>query len=124
MLSGDHAAADIAVSEQARPAASPRSPACPPCPPAVGERQVRRVPMTRLRQRTAERMLEAQLWPLSSPLSARLQAEKGHLTPQGEQIALRGGQKAEGTAEGVDDLLRGLHVAGIEPGEMLPTLAW
>ena len=58
--SGDHAAADTIVSEQARPAAPPRSPECPPCPPAVGERQVRRVPMTRLRQRIAERMLEAQ----------------------------------------------------------------
>jgi 2-oxoglutarate dehydrogenase E2 component (dihydrolipoamide succinyltransferase) len=38
-----------------------RPPECPPCPPcATGERSERRVPMTRLRQRIAERLKEAQ----------------------------------------------------------------
>ncbi|MFZ5474142.1 MAG: biotin/lipoyl-containing protein, partial [Pseudomonadota bacterium] len=46
----------------AEPAVQPaRPPECPPCPPcASGERAERRVPMTRLRQRIAERLKEAQ----------------------------------------------------------------
>lgn len=45
---------------QAPAGAALRPPECPPCPTASGERRVRRVAMTRLRQRIAERLVEAQ----------------------------------------------------------------
>lgn len=49
-----------AASTRPAPAAPARG-ECPPCPPAAGQpRQERRVPMTRLRQRIAERLKEAQ----------------------------------------------------------------
>jgi 2-oxoglutarate dehydrogenase E2 component (dihydrolipoamide succinyltransferase) len=48
----------VAAQPSAAQASAP-SP-CPPCPPASSERGERRVPMTRLRQRIAERLKEAQ----------------------------------------------------------------
>ncbi len=54
---------DVQVPQPAEPASSAWPAECPPCAPAAagaGERTERRVPMTRLRQRIAERLKEAQ----------------------------------------------------------------